>query len=119
MKLSLYLPISIASSHSPTELKDGKAEKVLSERGMDMPWDLPMERVVKREWGTARQRGDRQVWQEGGHLGHMELGHVELGHVELGHFGGSRLCTNLLRTLWICENLGRWLRSFCQQLSIS
>lgn len=53
----------MASSHSPTELKDGKAEKVLLERGMDVLWDLPTQRVVKnREWGTAQQRGDKQVW---------------------------------------------------------
>ena len=34
------------------------------------------------------------------------------------HFGGSGSCTILLRTLWIWENLGRSLGSFCQQSSI-
>lgn len=65
MKLSLYLPISMASSHSATELNDGKAEKALLERGMDVPWDLPTERVVKREWGTAGPRRDGEVWKPG------------------------------------------------------
>lgn len=62
MKLSLYLPISIASSHSPTELKDGKAEKVRWVRGMAVPRDLPTERDGERgaghgaaEQGTAER----------------------------------------------------------------
>ena len=40
-------------------------------------------------------------------------------HVELGHSRASGLCTILLRMLWMCENLGLWLRSFCQQSSMS
>lgn len=35
MKLSLYLPMSTASSHSPTELKAGKDGRGLSARVMD------------------------------------------------------------------------------------
>ena len=72
--------------------------------------------VVRREQGMARPRWElagkaeqQAAKQEGGHL----------VHVELGHFGGSGLCTSLLRMLWMCENLGLWLRSFCQQSSMS
>ena len=58
MKLSLYLPISIASSHSPTELKDGKAEKVRSVRGMEVLWDLPTKRGGEEGGGHAHARWD-------------------------------------------------------------
>lgn len=69
MKLSLYLPISIASSHSPTELKDGKAEKVRSVRGMDVLWDLPTKRAVRREGGSAPSGGAQQKGRTGSKAG--------------------------------------------------
>lgn len=75
MKLSLYLPISIASSHSPTELKDGKAEKVRSVRGMDALWDLPTTRGGEEgaghglRWELAGKAEQRAAKQGGGSPG--------------------------------------------------
>lgn len=43
---------------------------------------------------------------------------LHLGEAVVAHFGGSGSCTILLRMLWIWENLGRSLGSFCQQSSI-
>jgi hypothetical protein len=42
-----------------------------------------------------------------------------LGQVVTALFEGSGSCPILLRVLWIWENLGRSLGSFCQQSSIS
>lgn len=54
----------------------------------------------------------------GVYLGQMRR-QLYLGEVVVAHFGGSGSCTILLRMLWIWENLGRSLGSFCQQSSIS
>lgn len=69
MKLSLYLPISIASSHSTTLLKDGKAEKVRSVRGMDVICDLSIKQAVRTEQGWAPSGGTQQKGRTGSKAG--------------------------------------------------
>lgn len=114
-KFSLYWPILMASSHSSTVLKDEKSGVLRSSRGK---WTLENKEKTKEDHINSEKFEFLGLW-----VIHSVtwcrsfLLYLDDRGVMALRLLGLRIILSRVLTIWL--NLGRLLRSFCQQSSIS